>query len=196
MFSGIVEEVGEVVEAGPGLLAVRARKTWKGVRQGDSLSVNGVCLTVRDLDDRTFVFDLMPETLRRTSLGNKASGDGVNLERALQLSDRLGGHIVQGHVDGRGEVLSVVPEGNARVVRFRAPRGLLRYIVEKGFIAVDGVSLTVVSVDKESFSVSLVDYTLRNTTLGTAKPGDFANLEVDILAKYVERLLGERERGS
>jgi riboflavin synthase len=155
---------------------------------GDSIAVNGVCLTAVEPDGESFAADVMPETLTRSSLGPLAAGDEVNLELPLRVGDRLGGHVVQGHVDGTGTVRSVHANGFARVVRVAARRELLRYVVEKGSIAVDGVSLTVAEVDDDGFSVSLVPETLERTTLGGAEPGRTVNLEVDVFAKYVEKL--------
>lgn len=194
MFTGIVEETGLVAAAGEGRLIVHAETALDGTAVGDSVSVNGACLTVTDIQDDRIAFDLMPETLRRTNLGEVGPGSTVNLERSLLFNGRVGGHLVQGHVDGTGKILSMTSEGDAVVVRFSAPSEVLRYIVQKGFIAVDGVSLTVMSLDDESFSVSLVRYTLDHTVFGGKAPGDMANLEIDILAKYAERLLnGERD---
>ncbi len=192
MFSGIVEEKGTVSSVRPDGLAVQAAKALEGVKLGDSLSVNGVCLTVAELRDGKAFFSVMPETLRRSNLGGLKSGDPVNLERALSYGDRMGGHMVQGHVDARGEVVAVEPEGNAVLVHIRIPRNLAPYLVEKGFIAVDGVSLTVVSVKEDVFTVSLVELTRNVTTLGRVRPGTQVNLEVDILAKYVESLVQGR----
>jgi riboflavin synthase len=155
---------------------------------GDSIAVNGVCLTTVERDGECFAADVMRETLARSSLGPLATGDEVNLELPLRVGDRLGGHVVQGHVDGTGTVQSVRANGFARVVRVAAAPELLRYVVEKGSIAVDGVSLTVVHVDGDGFSVSLIPETLERTTLGGAEPGRTVNLEVDVLAKYVEKL--------
>ena len=155
---------------------------------GDSVAVNGVCLTATAVGDDGFDADVMPETLQRSSLGGLVPGDRVNVELPLRAGDRLGGHVVQGHVDGTGTVGSVSDEGFARLVRVSAPAELLRYVVEKGSIAVDGVSLTVFDVDDEGFSVSLIPETRERTTLGSAVPGRTVNLEVDILAKYVEKL--------
>jgi riboflavin synthase len=194
MFTGIVEETGTVSAAGEGRLIVRAKTALEGTSVGDSVSVNGACLTVTDIQDDRIAFDLMPETLRRTNLAEAVPGRSVNLERSLVFNGRVGGHLVQGHVDGTGNVLSLEAEGDALVVRFLAPQTVLRYVVEKGFIAVNGVSLTVVAVDDESFSVSLVRYTMDNTVFGGIASGDHVNLEIDILVKYTERLLrGERE---
>lgn len=189
MFTGIVEEVGTVRAVRPGRLTIAARKALEGTALGDSLSVNGACLTVTELTADIFSVDLMLETLRRSNLGSLRSGDGVNLERPLSAAGRFGGHFVQGHVDGTGRVLSVVAEGEAVVMTLAAPSDIMKYIVEKGFVAIDGVSLTVVGCDASSFAVSLVSFTRENTTLGLRRPGDLVNIEVDILAKYVERLL-------
>jgi riboflavin synthase len=194
MFTGIVEEVGAVRDTSQDRLVFEARNVLDGTRTGDSIAVNGVCLTVVSLEDHAFAVDVMPETLRRTNLGELQYGDQVNLERALVLGGRLGGHLVLGHVDDTGEVVSVVSEEDARVVRVSAPGRLMRYIVSKGFIAVDGVSLTIADLDDVSFVVSLVTYTGEGTTLGRKRPGDIVNLEVDILAKYVENLKEREEQ--
>jgi riboflavin synthase len=191
MFTGLVAGMGSVQAL---------RRDDDGVRlqlrtdlaaelaPGDSIAVNGVCLTAVEVDGGAFSADVMAETLRRSSLGPLAEGDQVNLELPLRAGDRLGGHMVQGHVDATGSVESVDDDGFARVVRVSAPPGVLRYVVEKGSIAVDGVSLTVSSVDDEGFEVSLIPETLERTTLGSARPGRVVNLEVDVLAKYVEKL--------
>jgi len=188
MFTGIIEEVGILGLTGPSRLTVSARKVLKGTKPGDSIAINGVCLTATSLDNGSFSVEVMPETLQRTNLSNLHSGNWVNLERASVVGGRFGGHFVQGHVDGVGRVLSLTPENKALRIRFKVPSELARYIVEKGFIAVDGVSLTTVERDHTSFSVSLVAYTLLNTTLGRMREGDLVNLEVDILAKYLESL--------
>jgi riboflavin synthase len=188
MFTGIIEEVGMAREVSPGRLIIGSKKVLEETKPGDSMAINGVCLTVTAITGDSFSVDVMPETLRRTNLGRLHYGDTVNLERALLVGGRLGGHFVQGHVDDIGKVLSITPDGKALIVKFSASSKLLRYIVNKGFIAVDGVSLTVINPDVFSFSVSLVDYTKNQTTLSKKKPGDVINLEVDILAKYVERL--------
>lgn len=187
MFTGIIEEVGKVISASPGRLSVAARAVLEGTRQGDSVAVNGVCLTATHIGDSSLSFDVMEETLRRSNLGVLRAGDKVNLERPMALGGRLGGHLVQGHIDGTGRVISTIPEGTAMLVRFEAPPEVMRYIVEKGFIGVDGVSLTVVSCDSRSFVVSLVEYTRSHTNLGARRTGDLVNLEVDIIAKYVEQ---------
>ena len=194
MFTGIVEEVGTVDAFDGERLQIKARQVTEDLSLGDSVSVNGACLTAVALHRGAFSVELSPETLRRTNLGEGGPGSPVNLERSLLFNGRVGGHLVQGHVDGTGKILSMTSEGDAVVVRFSAPSEVLRYIVQKGFIAVDGVSLTVMSLDDESFSVSLVRYTLDHTVFGGKAPGDMANLEIDILAKYAERLLnGERD---
>ena len=206
MFTGIVEEVGSLVvredSSDAAVLRIRARRVLEDVSLGDSISVNGVCLTVTGVepaDDGASVWstDVMAETLRRSSLGGLTDGDPVNLERAVSAHTRLGGHIVQGHVDGVGTVVSRSPSEHWDVVRVALPPELARYVVEKGSITVDGVSLTVSALsaadDPEPwFEVSLIPATLRETTLGGRTPGDPVNLEVDVIAKYVERLLGAR----
>ncbi len=202
MFTGIVEELGEVVAVEP--LADASRLTVRGplvtsdAGHGDSISVNGVCLTVVANDGGAFTADVMSETLTRSSLGALVPGSPVNLERAVRVSDRLGGHVVQGHVDGTGEVLSVTPDEHWTVVRVALPDGLGRYVVEKGSITVDGVSLTVSAIADAWFEVSLIPTTLGLTTLGSKGPGDPVNLEVDVLAKHVEKLLlsGVRPAGA
>jgi riboflavin synthase len=191
MFTGLVAGTG-VVESlerdGDGARLRVRTELARELAPGDSVAVNGVCLTAVDPDGRGFSADVMGETLRRSSLGPLAQGDHVNLELPLRAGDRLGGHMVQGHVDGTGSVVRVSEDGFARVVRIGAPPALLRYVVEKGSIAVEGVSLTVAAVDDEGFEVSLIPETLGRTTLGSATPGRVVNLEVDVLAKYVEKL--------
>jgi riboflavin synthase len=191
MFTGLVQELGIVAATGRERLSVRAAVV-ADLREGDSVAVNGVCLTVAALADGTFTADVMPETLRRSSLGALREGSPVNLELPLRANDRLGGHFVQGHVDAIGTVAETRDEGTARVVRIEAEPQLLRYVVEKGSIAVDGVSLTVAGLEEGAFTVSLIPETLERTSLGTVQPGDKVNLEVDVLAKYVERLVGRR----
>jgi riboflavin synthase len=198
VFTGLVEEVGRVsgLEAGEMFrLSLSANRTVEGTRVGDSVSVNGVCLTVHELDGETLVFSAMPETLRRSALGTLTEGSAVNLERAMSPADRFGGHIVQGHVDGVGEVRGIRPEGGAEIWEFGAPDAVLRYVVEKGSICVDGISLTVVSVRDTSFTVSILPQTRANTNLKELGVGDRVNLEADVVAKYVERLLGPRRAG-
>jgi riboflavin synthase len=192
VFTGLVADLGTVtaVDATPdgARLAVRSALADE-LALGDSVAVNGVCLTATEVDGGAFRADVMHETLRRSSLGALAAGSPVNLELPLRAIDRLGGHVVQGHVDGVGTVRSVREDGFARIVEVAAPPGLLRYVVEKGSIAVDGISLTVASVDGDAFSVSLIPETLERTNLGAAAAGQPVNLEVDVLAKYVERLM-------
>jgi riboflavin synthase len=188
MFTGIVEEIGIVKETSRDRLAFEAHKVLEGTKVGDSIAVNGACLTVVSLENRGFSVNVMPETLRCTNLGRLHYNDQVNLERALVLGGRLGGHLVLGHVDDTGEVMDVTSEETTHLMRISAPAKLMTYIVDKGFIAVDGVSLTIVDFDDFSFVVSLVAYTMEHTTLGRKRPGDVVNLEIDILAKYVECL--------
>jgi riboflavin synthase len=195
VFTGLVEEVGRVVslEAGETFrLKVSAKRILGGTGIGDSVSVNGVCLTVNELDGASLTFHAMPETLRRTALGALAERSLVNLERAMTLERRFGGHIVQGHVDGVGEVLAVYPEGDAQIWEFEAPAGVLRYTVEKGGVCVDGISLTVVALRDASFTASILPQTRANTNLQGLKVGDRVNLEADVIGKYVERLLEPR----
>jgi len=194
VFTGLVADLGRVaaVDATPGGVRLRIDSTIAAdIARGDSVAVNGVCLTATEVDPRgeSFTTELMHETLRRSSLRDVAPRDTVNLELPLRASDRLGGHVVQGHVDGLGTVEDVRPDGFARVLTVAAAPELLRYVVEKGSIALDGVSLTVSAVDDESFVVSLIPETLERTTLGDAVPGATMNLEVDVLAKHVEKLL-------
>ena len=170
-------------------LAITASLVMEGLKLGDSISINGTCLTVVDHAQDRFAVDLSPETLRRTSLGDLNNGGPVNLERALAANGRMGGHIVQGHVDGKGRVTSLKPDEDCLILRIRAPKWLMPYIVEKGFIAVDGVSLTVVKKGASSFTLSVIPYTRENTRLRDVIVGDWVNLEADILAKYVESLL-------
>ena len=194
MFTGIVEEVGRVVAAAG--LRLEVACGFGDLVIGDSIAVNGVCLTVMELadlgDEITFAAELSEETLARTSLGTLTAGSPVNLERPVPAGGRLGGHVVQGHVDGTGLVGALDPQEGSVVMWIQAPRGLRRYLVEKGSVAVDGVSLTVAGLREGAFSVALIPHTLTATTLHSKTPGDVVNLEVDILAKYVEALLGER----
>ncbi|MFG2297905.1 riboflavin synthase [Streptomyces sp. NPDC048603] len=196
MFTGIVEELGEVTEVeqleDASRFRLRGPVVTEGAKHGDSIAVNGVCLTVVETADGEFTADVMRETLDRSSLGALAKGSRVNLERPMALGGRLGGHLVQGHVDGTGEILSRTPSENWEIVKVSLPAALSRYVVEKGSITVDGVSLTVVEAAADYFTVSLIPTTLALTTLGIKQPGDPVNLEVDVLAKYVERLLGDK----
>ena len=195
MFTGIIEEIGIVKETRRDRLAFEAHKVLEGMKVSDSIAVNGVCLTVVSLENHGFSVNVMPETLRCTNLGSLHYNDQVNLERALVLGGRLGGHLVLGHVDDTGEVMDVTSEEAAHIMRISVPAKLMPYIVDKGFIAVDGVSLTIVDFDDFFFVVSLVAYTMEHTTLGRKRPGDIVNLEADIIAKYVENLK-ERKRQS
>ena len=195
MFTGIVEEIGRVTSAQSGSLVIAASSVIRRVEQGGSIDVNGVCLTITSFNTSSFSVDIMVETLKRTNLGLLSVGDMVNLELPLALGGQLGGHLVQGHVDDTGRVAAVTRDGEAMLVRFEAPPEVVHYIVEKGFIAVDGVSLTVVTKDTSSFWVSVVDYTRRHTILGSQQVGDRVNLEVDIIAKYVEQVSQTRNTG-
>ena len=191
MFTGIVEEVGRVVSVSDTGLTIRASAVVEDISVADSVSVNGACLTVTELRGTDFSVDTVPETLRRTNLGGLSVGDAVNLERSMKADGRFGGHIVQGHVDGVGKVASIFPEGNSHVFEFEGPDNVMRYVVEKGFIAVDGASLTVVNCDSRAFSIAVIPYTLENTVFSARAIGDAVNLEADIMAKYVERLVGQ-----
>ncbi len=195
MFTGIVEEIGRVTSVQSGKLVISASAVLRGVELGGSIAVNGVCLTITSFSASSFSVDIMLETLRQTNLGLLGVGDEVNLERPLTLEKPLGGHLVQGHVDDTGRVASIIWEGEAMLLRFEAPHELMGYVMEKGFIAVDGVSLTVVTKDASSFQVSVVDFTRKHTTLGSRRMGDLVNLEVDIIAKYVEQLSQPRRSG-
>ncbi|MFJ2649317.1 riboflavin synthase [Streptomyces sp. NPDC087420] len=194
MFTGIVEELGEVTAVenlgDASRFTLRGPVVTDGAKHGDSIAVNGVCLTVVDLDGGAFTADVMAETLDRSSLGALAVGSRVNLERPMAVGGRLGGHIVQGHVDGTGTVVERKVSEHWEIVKIALPAGLTRYVVEKGSITVDGVSLTVVDAGPDYFTISLIPTTLALTTLGHKGPGDPVNLEVDVIAKYVERLLG------
>jgi riboflavin synthase len=194
MFTGIVQAMGTIdgVDRSDGGVGLRVRTSLAHeLHEGDSISVNGVCLTATRVGADSFATEVMNETLARTSLAAASAGTEVNLELPLRASDRLGGHVVQGHVDGVGSVAAVREDGFARVVEILAPAAVLRYVVEKGSIAIDGVSLTVAELDQQSFTVSLIPETLERTSLGRAEPGTAVNLEVDVLAKYVERLVGQ-----
>jgi riboflavin synthase len=185
MFTGIIEEIGTVIAAPAGKLVIAGEKTLEGIQLGGSVSVNGACQTVIDFNGTGFTVEVMPETLRRTNLGELGKGDSVNLERPLALGGEVGGHLVQGHVDDTGRIVSAVREGDAVLIRIEAPTDLMQLIVTKGFIAVDGASLTVVDRDNTSFRVSIVGYTQQNITLVDKKVGDTVNLEADIIGKYV-----------
>lgn len=199
MFTGIIEEVGSIRHIRMGsascVVTVAASRVLEDVRIGDSIAVNGTCLTVCRFDGDSFSADVMPETMRRTNLGRLSPGDQVNLERAMAANGRFGGHIVSGHIDGTGTVSALRREDNAVWVTIAADRDLLRYIVQKGSIAIDGISLTVARVTDGDFSVSVIPHTGEETTLLHRTPGDIVNLECDVIAKYVEKLLGKAERG-
>ena len=196
MFTGIIRELArvEALEGGEGGLRVvlRAPETAALTRIGDSVAVNGVCLTATEVTDGLLSFDAVPETLRRTALGQLARGDEVNVEPALRAGEPLGGHLVQGHVDGIGTVRSLAPEGDGMRLEVEAPLEILRYCVEKGSIAVEGVSLTIAGLTEAAFAIALVPHTLAATTLGGLRAGEPVNLEVDVLAKHVEKLLLSR----
>ena len=194
MFTGIIEEIGKLKSIKRGhrsaALEIGAAKILTGTRIGDSISVNGVCLTVTTLGPTSFTADAMPETLDRSNLGNLRSGNPLNLERALRLGDRFGGHIVSGHIDGEGTLVNFKEDENAIWITVKAEPSILRYIVEKGSVAIDGISLTVASVDGGAFKVSVIPHTRHETTLCTKVPGNKVNLECDIVAKYIERFSG------
>jgi len=192
MFTGIIEEVGLVIESAEGRLRIGCRTVLEGTRLGDSIAINGVDLTVAEMDAESLSFDCMPETYRRSNLGSLRRGDAVNLERSLQPTSRLSGHIVRGVVEATGELLSFAEEKDAIIARYRAPLDILRHAVVKGPITVDGVSLTVIAKDRDSFAVSLVTFTQEHTNLTRKKPGDTVNLESDIIARYVDQLLNEQ----
>ena len=195
MFTGIVEEVGTVRRVGGGTLSIDAEEILTDVRLGDSIAVNGVCLTVTSFDKNHFEADVMPETVRRTSLAELRKGSPVNLERALTLASRLGGHIVSGHIDGVGTVAGLRQEGNALLLTVAAAPALLRGIVEKGSVALDGISLTVAAVTKETFTVSLIPHTREVTNLRAKRTGSRLNIETDIIGKYVEKLMTAKDTG-
>ncbi len=192
MFTGLVQDLGRVAQckSSPDGIRITVETSLADeLRSGDSIAVNGVCLTATEVGERSFAADVMNETVARTSLGGATAGSDVNLELPLRAGDRLGGHMVQGHIDGLGTVVGVLEDGFARRVEIEPPAELMRYVVEKGSIAVDGISLTVAELDEGSFTVSLIPETLQRTNLAAAEPGCNVNLEVDLLAKYVERLI-------
>jgi riboflavin synthase len=188
LFTGIVTEVGSIVSVTASKLTIGARETLKDLQLGGSIAINGACFTVTNFDDKTFSVDVMPETLKKTNLGLLHAGDRINLERPLKLNGEIGGHLVQGHIDDTGKVIQVAKEGESVLMRFYATPEVMRYIVPKGFIAVDGASLTVTLKEADAFGVSLIGYTLQHTILADRKPGDIVNLEVDIVGKYVAEL--------
>ena len=192
MFTGIVEEIGTINNLVNSVLTIQAEKVLTDIKLGDSSAVNGTCLTVVNFTESKFSVDLAPETLRRTTFGDLNPGDTVNLERALSANDRFGGHMVQGHVDATGRVISIRDEGDSSIFRISNPKRLKPYLVEKGFIAIDGISLTIVKVLTSSFTLSVIPYTRINTNLRDQRIGGKVNLEVDILAKYVENLMAQR----
>ncbi len=196
MFTGIIEETGTVCRLVQTphqcRLVLTARKVLEGTKIGDSIAVNGVCLTVTDLTENSFTADVMPETLRRSSLGYLKAGSTVNLERAMAANGRFGGHIVTGHIDDTGTIRSMQPEGNAVLVIISASPKLLRHVVEKGSIAIDGISLTVAKISHSDFTVSLIPHTGEETTLLRHRPGEIVNLETDVIGKYVEKLMQRR----
>ena len=191
MFTGIIEEIGSLHSFSKGVIIINCNKILDDIKIGDSISTNGICLTVTAFDKtaKYFSADVMPETIRRTSLENLKRGDIVNLERALKLDDRLGGHIVSGHIDGVGKIKSIKPEGNAFIVTIEADKSLLRYIASKGSVALDGMSLTVVDAGNKEFSVSLIPHTRDVTNFKHKNIGSPVNIETDMLAKYIERLM-------
>jgi riboflavin synthase len=192
MFTGIIEEVGTVRSNREGEIAIKAKKVLWGTNLGDSISVNGVDLTAKHFDEEGFIANVMPETYRRSNLGDLREGDPVNLERSLQLAGRLSGHLVRGVVEATGTIDSFTPEGEAIILRVAAPPDILRHVIMKGPVAIDGISLTVMAKDERSFSVSLVQYTQEHTNLRARKPGDRVNLETDIIGRYVEAMLQDR----
>ncbi len=193
MFTGLVEEIGKVQSIVRGSksaqITIQAQKVLSDVQIGDSICTNGVCLTVTDYTTHTFTVDVMPETMRRSNLKNLKPGSPVNLERALRVGDRLGGHWVTGHIDGTGIIQDINPEENAIWIRISTSKDILKYVIHKGSIAIDGISLTVADVDAQTFQVSIIPHTREVTTLSTKKPGDEVNLECDLIGKYVEKLM-------
>ena len=191
MFTGIVVEKGKVLDASEESLVIEGWLALEGAQIGDSIAVNGACLTITTMSEGRFAVDVTPETLRRTNLGDLRVGSAVNLEPSLAYGGKVGGHLVQGHVDAVGVVAEITPEGNSRLMTIAAPREIMRYVVEKGYVAVDGISLTVAALTDAQFTVAVIPYTDEHTTLGERGVGDRVNLEADILAKYTERLLTE-----
>ena len=189
MFTGIVEAIGRVERITSKTVAIRASMIIDGLKLGDSIAVNGTCLTVKDINKASFAVNVVPETLRLTNLGSLKIGDHVNLERPLPVNGRLDGHLVQGHVDGKGIIECITHDTNALTININASSSIMRYIVRKGFVTVDGVSLTVVNCDDTGFSVTIIPYTKDNTVFYLRQTGDIVNLEVDIIAKYLERLV-------
>ncbi|MXW35716.1 MAG: riboflavin synthase [Chloroflexi bacterium] len=196
MFTGIIEEVGTVRSRVGGELVIECSEINEDTQLGDSIAINGVDLTVRSMDDHSMTFDVMPETFRRSNLGDSQAGDRVNLERSVRPMDRLSGHIVRGVVETTCELVSMTPEADALIVRYRPDPDYLQYVLMKGPVCLDGASLTVMAKDEDTFSVSLVQYTQEHTNLTSRKPGDSINLETDIIARYIEQLLDARSAGS
>jgi riboflavin synthase len=194
MFTGIVTEVGKIISLQPDKLIIGCKLILEKVELGCSIAVNGTCLTVTNFDERSFTVGLAEETLKRTNLSLLKRDDPVNLEKALGLGGELGGHLVQGHIDGTGKIISLTPAGGSTVFRFEAPEEIMRYLVEKGFIAIEGISLTISNRTNDWFEVSVIEYTKANTNLKYHKIGDIINLEVDIMAKYVERFMRNQPR--
>jgi riboflavin synthase len=194
MFTGLVEELGRVKALVKGAqsarLTIAAKEIISDIKLGDSIAVNGTCLTIVDYADTWFTADVMPETVRHTVLNDLKPGDPVNLERTMKVGDRFGGHIVSGHIDGVGVIVSKTNEDNAIIVKIGAEPGIMRYVIKKGSIAIDGISLTVADAREEWFTVSIIPHTAKVTTVGIKKPGDSVNLETDVIGKYVERMLG------
>ena len=195
MFTGIIEEIGAVTSISSKRMVIAASRVLRGMEPRGSVNVNGACLTVTDFSGDSFSVDIMLETLKRTNIGLLHAGDKINLERPLTLDKPIGGHLVQGHIDDTGRVASIIRQDETTIIRLEASPEVMSCVVEKGFIAVDGVSLTVVTREAGSFEVSIVDYTLKNTNLGNRKVGDLVNLEVDIIAKYVEQFNQNRSSG-
>lgn len=195
MFTGIIEETGTILSAGNGKIRIAAQKVLGGTKTGDSIAVNGVCLTVTEMTSCGFTADVMPETLKRSNLGSLKKGGNVNLERAMAADGRFGGHFVSGHIDGTGTILKMQNDGNAVWVYISAPRPILNLIIEKGSVAIDGISLTVAKIDEKEFAVSVIPHTGEETTLLNKKPGDIVNLENDVVGKYVQKLMSLRDSG-
>ena len=189
MFTGIVEELGKILTISDSEIHIQASVVLSDLEVKDSVSVNGVCLTAVEKSDDNFLVNVVPETLRRTNLGTLASGSLVNLERSVSYGGRIGGHLVQGHVDGTGEITEIIPDGDAEIIVIQIDRQFSKYIVEKGYICVDGASLTVVKCDENSFSITLIPYTKKHTVFGIKTVGDLVNIEVDMISKYVENIL-------
>ncbi len=189
MFTGIVEELGKILKISDSEIHIQASVVLSDLEVKDSVSVNGVCLTAVEKSDDNFLVNVVPETLRRTNLGTLSDGSLVNLERSVSYGGRIGGHLVQGHVDGTGEITEIIPDGDAEIIVIQIDRQFSKYIVEKGYICVDGASLTVVKCDENSFSITLIPYTKKHTVFGIKTVGDLVNIEVDMISKYVENIL-------